>query len=117
MGQPLRFSLTPGQRHDITQASSLIQGFEGANVIADKGYGSNALIEQIQNQNCTPVIPPKSNRKTPREYDQHHYKERHFIECFFNKIKHFRRIFSCFDKTSAVYLSFPRFVAALIWMS
>lgn len=80
LGQALKFSLTPGQRHDITQASYLIEGFENSNVIADKGYDSKNFIEQIEKQQCTPVIPPRSNRKDPREYDQHLYKERHLVE-------------------------------------
>ena len=46
--QALGFSLTWGQRHDITQASTLLQEFEHANVIADKAYDSNVLIDQIQ---------------------------------------------------------------------
>lgn len=71
LGQALRFSLMPGQRHDITQASSLLQGFEHAHVIADKAYDANALIDQIQSQNCVPVIPSRSNRKVPRDYDEH----------------------------------------------
>lgn len=73
LGQALKFSLTPGQRHDITQASTLLQGFEQAYVIADKTYDSNALIEQVYQQKCTPVIPSRSNRKVPREYDEHIY--------------------------------------------
>lgn len=116
LGQALRFSLTPGQRHDITQASTLLQGFEHANIIADKGYDSNALIEQIQAQNCIPVIPPRSNRKTPREYDKHLYKERHLVECFFNKIKHFRRIFSRFDKKASSFAGFLAYASFILWL-
>ncbi len=116
LGQALRFTLTPGQRHDITQASSLLKGFENAHVIADKGYDSQALIDQLENQNCRPVIPPRSNRKTPREYDKHVYKERHLIECFFNKIKHFRRVFSRFDKRASAYMGFLAFASVIIWL-
>lgn len=116
LGQALRFTLTPGQRHDITQASELLEGFEKAQVIADNGYDSNALIEQLEKQNCKPVIPPRSNRKTPREYDKDVYKERHLIECFFNKIKHFRRVFSRFDKKAATYMGFLAFASVIIWL-
>ncbi|QFY45110.1 hypothetical protein F6R98_13425 [Candidatus Methylospira mobilis] len=42
------------------------------------------------------VIPPRCNRNKVRECDWFIYKERHLIECFFNKIKHYRRIFSRF---------------------
>jgi transposase len=116
LGQALRFSLTPGQRHDITQAPTLLQGFENANIIADKGYDSNALVEQIQKQNCIPVIPPRSNRNIPREYDKHLYKERHLVECFFNKIKHFRRIFSRFDKKASSFAGFIAFASFILWL-
>ena len=35
---PLRFLLTGGQRHDITQAEDLIAGYEFERVIADRSY-------------------------------------------------------------------------------
>ncbi|MFP3035004.1 MAG: hypothetical protein ACEY3C_05790 [Candidatus Tisiphia sp.] len=38
------------------------------------------------------------------------------IECFFGKIKHYRRIFPRFDKTESVFIGFLNFVGALIWM-
>jgi transposase len=116
LGQALRFSLTPGQRHDITQAPHLIEGFENTNVIADKGYDSKAFIEQIKKQHCTPVIPPRSNRKDPREYDPHLYKERHLVECFFNKIKHFRRVFSRFDKKASSFMGFLAYASIILWL-
>ena len=37
LGNPLRFILTGGQEHDITQAEDLITGFDGEYVLADKG--------------------------------------------------------------------------------
>lgn len=116
LGNPLRFILTPGQRNDITQAEFLIKDFKTTSVIADKGYDSNALIEVISENKSEVVIPPKKNRKIQREYDSHVYKERHLIECFFGKIKHFRRVFSRFDKTAAAFMGFLNFVATLIWL-
>ncbi|WCR59361.1 MAG: hypothetical protein PG978_000797 [Wolbachia endosymbiont of Ctenocephalides felis wCfeF] len=65
---------------------------------------------------ATAVIPPKRNRKVQRGYDKHVYKERHLIECFFGKIKNFRRIFSRFDKTAEVFMGFLNFVGALVWL-
>ena len=44
------------------------------------------------------MIPPHQRAMVLREYDQWLYLERHLIECFINKIKHFQRIFSRFDK-------------------
>jgi transposase len=116
LGQALKFSLTGGQSHDITQASHLIEGFENSNVIADKAYDSSAFIEQIERQNCIPVIPPRSCRKAPREYDEHLYREQHLAECFFNKIKHFRRVFSRFDKKASSFMGFLAFASVIIWL-
>lgn len=116
LGNPLRFILTPGQRHEITQAEILTQGFNNTTIIADKGYDSNDFVEYLEIQDCTVVIPPRSNRKNPRSYDEEEYKERHLIECFFGKIKHYRRIFSRFDKSAESYLAFLHFAAALIWL-
>ncbi len=116
LGNPLKFILTARQRNDITQAENLTKDVQNTTVIGDKGYDSSAFVESLENKGCEVVIPPKSNRKVQREYDKHIYKERHLIECFFGKIKHFRRIFSRFDKAPATFLAFLNFVGALIWL-
>ena len=116
LGNPVKFILTPGQASDYTQAINLTCHIENTNLLADKGYDSDRFIEHLENNNCIAVIPPRKNRIHSREYDEHLYKERHLIECFFNKIKHFRRVFSRFDKTAAVYLGFIYFVGILIWL-
>ena len=116
LGNPLKFILTPGQRNDITQAKPLIEGVCSALVNADKAYDSNDLLDQVIEQQCESNIPSRSNRKQPRIIDDHIYKERHVIECFFGKIKHFRRIFSRYDKSAQSYLSLLYFVGALIWI-
>jgi transposase len=116
LGNPLRFKLTQGQRNDITQAEFLTQDATNTTVIADKGYDSNAFIESLESKGCTVVIPPKRNRKIMRIYDRHVYKERHLIECFFGKIKHFRRVFARFDKAAQTFMSFLYFVGTFIWL-
>ena len=67
-------------------------------------------------QGAIPVIPPRSGRKQPGEYDEWLYRERHLVECFMNKIKHYRRLFSRFDKLDRRFLGFLTFVGALIWL-
>jgi transposase len=66
--------------------------------LGDPAFDSDDLITFIINQGAIPVIPSRKNRKEPREYDTWRYRERALVECFFNKLKHFRRIFSRFDK-------------------
>jgi transposase len=116
LGNPLRFILSPGQKHDITQAQILTEDISDTILIADKAYDCDAFVDYLHAKGCSSVIPPKSNRKNPRGYDEYLYKERHLIECFFNKMKHYRRVFSRFDKSSGVFLGFLNFVGALIWL-
>ncbi len=116
LGNPLRFLLSPGQQHDIKAAMPLIEGITGSSVLADKGYDDDKFIKAIEDQGCQAVIPPRKNRKEPREYDKDVYKERHLIECFFGKIKYFRRIFSRFDKTAQAYMGFLNVAAIFIWL-
>ena len=118
LGNPLNFVLTGGQASDIGQAETLLELTpEGAEAfIGDKGYDSDELVQAIEARGLTAVIPPRSNRIKPREMDWFVYKERHLIECFFNKIKHYRRIFSRYEKTSRNFMGMLRLVSALIWL-
>jgi len=60
--------------------------------------------------------PARKNRTETRHIDWHLYKERHLVECFINKIKWYRRIFSRFDKLAKHFWGFLSFVASLIWL-
>ncbi len=115
MGNPLRFILTGGERHDKTQAVALLEGICFETLIADKGYDYDDFIEiaAAVGQIC---VPSSINRRVPRETDWHLYKERHLVECFINKLKHFRRVFARFDKLAKNYLSFVQFASTLIWL-
>lgn len=116
LGNPLRFILTGGECHDSPHAAALIAGFSCEVLIADKGYDSALLIEAVRAKGIEAVIPPRKNRTEQREYDRHLYRERHLIECFISKIKHYRRVFSRFEKLSKNYLGFLSFVSALVWL-
>ena len=114
LGTPLSFVLTGGEVNDMTQAETLLNGWQATHVIADKGYDANGLVAAIEQGGALPVIPSRSHRKHPRDLDAHLYKERHLIECWFNKLKHFRRVFSRFEKKAKNFLSFIYFTALMI---
>ena len=118
LGNPIDFILTEGKASDVNQAIALLGLIpETAKALmADKAYDANKVIEAVKKRKMIPVIPPKSNRVNPHSCDFVLYKERHLIECFFGKIKHYRRIFSRFDKKVKNYIGFLRFVSALIWL-
>jgi len=85
-------------------------------VLADKGYDADYVIEAIEGMGAIAVIPPKSNRKTPREYDKEIYKERNLIERLFNKLKNFRRVATRYDKTALSFMSFLNIAAIYLWL-
>lgn len=116
LGNPLRVRLTGGQRHDSSQAAALIADLEFQHVIADRGYAAQTLIDQIEAQGAAAVIPPHPRSLIARPYDRWLYRERHLVECFFNKLKHFRRVFARFDKLDVRFLAIVQFVCALIWL-
>ena len=117
LGNPLNFVLTGGQASDIEQPPLLELMPEGAKaIIGDKGYDSDALIQVVEVLGMGAVIPPRSNRDSPREVNWFAYKERYLIECFFNKIKHYRRISSRFEKLVRNYMGILLFVSTLVWL-
>lgn len=116
LGNPIKFLLTGGNRNDITQAAELLKEQHDTVVLADKGYDSQELIDTLHKQGCCPVIPSRKNAKCPREIDKELYKERFMIEAFFSKLKHFRRIFPRFDKTTSAFSGFLHLAGAIIWM-
>ena len=116
LGNPLRLRLTAGQRHDSTQAQALLEGFDFERLIADRGYAAQEFVDWLMEHGIEIVIPSHQRAKEERDYDKWLYRERHLVECFINKIKHFRRIFSRFEKLDQSYLGFLHFVSALIWL-
>jgi transposase len=116
LGLPIKFILTGGQVHDSAQSKDLLRDVSNANVLADNAYYSKDLHSFLFERGCNVVIPPKSNAKEPHEYDKEIYKERHLIECFFSKLKHFRRVFSRFDKTTISFSGFLNIAGSLIWL-
>ena len=117
LGNPLRWMLTGGETHDITQAPALIAGFEVEQVIADKGYDSTAFIASIEAAGAQAVIPARKKRRQPRSHDQYAYRERHLIECLFNRLKQFRRIATRYEKLACNFLSMINLATAYIWMA
>ena len=77
---------------------------------------ANRAFAYIQEHGATVVIPPKSNTKQPWAVDYYLYKERHLVECFFQKIKWFRRVATRFDKLDKSFLAFVYMAAIMIWL-
>jgi hypothetical protein len=66
LGNPLAFVLTGGNRNDITQARQLVSPQPADHMIADKSYDPNWLVELIEQQGATALVPSRRNRRQPR---------------------------------------------------
>lgn len=117
LGNPTHVHLTPGNVHDVVEAPRLIEAARGKNFIGDKGYDANAVIEAAEAKGMNVIIPPKSNRKDPRKIDFHLYKERHLVECFFNRLKQFRRVATRYEKTARNFLGFVLVASIKVWLA
>ena len=71
----------------------------------DRAYEDNATRELVVKQGFIPVVPPKSNRKEPWEYDKEVYKQRNEVERFFLRLKkRFRKVFTRYDKLDVCFV-------------
>ena len=88
LGNPTGFPLAGGQACDLEGADVLLPQLEADTGIADKGFDADRrVLLPLERAGKTAVIPPKANRKHPRDYDKDLYKARHLIENFFAKLK------------------------------
>jgi putative transposase len=142
----LEIALTPGQAGDCPQAEPLLErvvavpepeisGLETANsetpdaetpnskqppalgaVLADKGYDSDDLLKYVTSLKAEAVIPAKKNRTIQRPLNKELYKDRREAQRFFNRVKHFRRIATRYEKTARNYMAMLHLVSAMVWL-
>ncbi len=116
LGNPLYFQLSAGNINDSEVAVDVLShlNISQSNVLADKAYGTNEILDYIQRQDSEYTIPPKANTVNPWRCDWVLYKERHLIECFFQKLKWFRRIATRYDKLDVSFLAFIHLAAIMM---
>lgn len=115
-GRPVKIILTGGERHDCTQALSLINGRTSRYVIADKGYDTDSIVQAIKENGCEAVIPPKRNRTNQRLFNRSVYKDRNKIERMFSKLKQFRRVATRYERKSCNFLGMVILASLTLWL-
>ena len=75
----------------------------------DRAYEGDETRQLVLELGYVPVVPPKSNRVYPWEYDRELYKKRNEVERLFRRLKGFRRIFSRFEKLDVLFVAFIHF--------
>jgi transposase len=78
-------------------------------MLMDRAYEGDETRQLVLSLGMIPVVPPKSNRIEPWEYDRALYKKRNEIERLFRRLKGFRRIFYRFEKLDVLFLGFLTF--------
>ncbi len=109
----ITFALSPGQAHDAAEGRQLLsklgQPKWPIHLLMDRAYEGNETRQLALDLGFIPVVPPKSNRIEPWEYDREMYKRRNEIERLFRRLKGFRRIFSRFEKLDVMFMAFIHF--------
>jgi transposase len=116
-GNPVAVKLSEGEAHDDRSAASLLTTVgEGLILLADRGYDSDALRAAVARQGARADIKPTPHRVNIPAFSPWLYRCRNLVECFFNKLKHFRAIATRFEKHDANYLALVKLAASRIWM-
>jgi transposase len=105
--------LSPGQAGDAPQGRALLQHLgpptRSLYLLMDKAYEGDETRQLALDLGFIPVVPPKTNRLEPWDYDREMYKWRNEVERLFRRLKGFRRIFSRFDKLDVMFAAFIHF--------
>ncbi|WP_338608742.1 IS5 family transposase [Pelagibacterium nitratireducens] len=116
-GLPVAITLAPGQASDKAAVPALLatQKVIG-DVVADRGYDARAILELIAQRGGRGHIPTQKDRKAQRSIDPAIYRQRNLVERFFNKLKHFRKIATRYEKTEHNYLAAVLIACSRLWM-
>jgi transposase len=116
-GLPVQIALSAGEANDAPMAELLLSDLPtGAHVLADKAYDADWIRDLIEDQGCTPHIPPRRNRYDGITYSKTKYKKRNLIERCFNKLKQFRHIATRYDRSPLNYLAMIKLASTRLWL-
>ncbi len=115
-GRPLRLILSAGQRNDILAAPDLVAGQTRRTILADKAYDSDRFRGLLESLDLKACIPPTANRTNPPTYHKGHYKRRHQVENFFQRLKEKRALATRYEKLSSRFLSLVTLGAICEWL-
>jgi transposase len=104
------FDISAGNAHDAPEGRKLMEMFGKQELSVplgmDRAYEGDETRELAASLNMKPVVPPKSNRKNPWEYDKELYKRRNIVERLFRRLKSYRKIFTRYDKLDVMFITY-----------
>ena len=93
----------------------LIEGIDAENLLADRAYDTNDILQHCADNDIEAVIPPKRNRKEQREFDRTLYKYRHLVENAFMKLKRWRGIATRYAKRVDSFMAAVQIRCVALW--
>ena len=115
-GLPLAITLSPGQASDKAAVAELLAAHPApGDVVADRGYDARAILHLIAAHGGRGHIPTQRDRKVQRSVDPAIYRQRNLVERFFNKLKHFRKIATRYEKSARNYLAAVLIACSRLW--
>ena len=115
---PVEFEITGEEVNDCSAAPDLIARLPDAEaIVADKGYDSEWLREQITKKGARAVIPGKGNSlKGNADMDWGLYRYRHLVENAFARLKQYRAIATRYDKLKRNFESMVAVACGYLWL-
>ena len=114
---PVQAIITDGTVADCSKANELIEGINADYLLADRGYDTDSVIQQVSDAKMEAVIPPKKNRKNQRKYDKNIYENRYQVEKSFLKMKSWRGIATRYAKTTSSYKASIQICCMFMWLN
>lgn len=113
----MKAEITPGQVSDYRGYDAVMDDDlpQPKVLMADRGYDSDHIRNDVEQRGGTPIIPARKNRNDPEPIDDFLYALRNLVERCINKLKNARRVATRYDKTAASYMGFIELVSARIW--
>ena len=108
--------LSEGQMNDHRGAALLLDALPPAkDLLADRGYDSDAFRDALLAKGINPCIPPRKHRKKAIDFDATLYRQRHRIENAFGRLKDWRRIATRYDRCAHAFFSAINIAATVIF--
>ena len=115
-GNPLKVMLLPRQEPEVRMAREPLGNISKKIVLADKGYDSDDLRDEIARSRGYALITGRKNRKREVLYVKSIGRKRHVVENFFVRIKRFRQVATRFNRLASSYLGFVHLASASLWL-
>ena len=108
------FVILPGQVHDLTGVTKLLEDLRFGALIGDKAFDAERLLEEVEGSGAATAVPSRRNRRQPRDHDREMFKWRHQIKNFFARLKEFRAVAKRYDKTDESFAAATHLVAGMV---